>query len=147
MEVDMSVLAWAIPCAAVCVVILIYAIKELIDISSFQRSINEQSPEEIDAVKNTNWSELRSKERMEELQRWLMIHIKPRLQCPGSAVICPADEMLITGPNAKGKFKITGYVDSQNGFGAMKRANFNATTHYNPNTGSWTVEKVSLLEF
>ena len=76
-----------------------------------------------------------------------MNHIKLRLQCPGTAVICPADEMLITGPNDMGKFKITGYVDSQNGFGAMKRAKFIATAHYNPNTGSWTVEKVFCFEF
>ena len=130
----------------VCVGVLIYAISGLFRVNSFQKSINEQSESEIDEVKNTDWSQLRSEDKMEDLQMWLMNHIKPRLQCPGSAVICPADEMLITGPNDSGKFKVSGYVDSQNGFGAMKRAKFNATAHYNPNSGSWVVEKVSLFE-
>ena len=130
----------------VCIGVLIYAISGLVRVNSFQKSINEQSESEIEEVRNTDWSELRSEENMEELQMWLMNHIKPRLQCPGSAVICPADEMLITGPNDNGKFKISGYVDSQNGFGAMKRVNFNATAHYSPNTDSWVVEKVSLFE-
>ena len=130
----------------ICVGVLIYAIRGLMRVNSFQKGINEQSQEENEAVKKTNNSELRSKEKMEDLQMWLMNHIKPKLQCPGSAVICPAEEMSIIGPNEKGKFQILGYVDSQNGFGAMKRANFNAKAHYNPNTGGWVVEKVSVFE-
>ena len=130
----------------VCIGVLIYAISGLGRVNSFQKRINEQSEAEIEAVKNTSWSQLRSKESMDDLQRWLMEHIKPRLKSPISAVICPAEEMRISGPNDEGKFKVSGYVDSQNGFGAMKRASFNATAHYNPNSGGWVVENVSLFE-
>ena len=130
----------------VCIGVLIYAISGLGRINSTQNRINKQSESEIETVKNTSWSQLRSKESMDNLQHWLMEHIKPRLKSPISAVICPADEMCISGPSDEGKFKISGYVDSQNGFGAMKRARFNATAHYNPNSGGWVVEKVSIFE-
>ena len=53
----------------ICVGVLIYAIRGLMRVNSFQKGINEQSQEEIEAVKNTNNSELRSKEKMEDLQK------------------------------------------------------------------------------
>lgn len=126
--------------------VLIFAVYKLVGINSFQKSINEQSEQEIEAVKNIDWSQLRSEKSMKDLQNCLMLHIEPRLKSPISAVICPAEKMSISSPDDKGKFKISGYVDSQNGFGAMKRGNFNATAHYNPNSNTWIVEKVYLFE-
>ena len=48
----------------VCIGVLIYAISGLGRVNSFQKRINEQSESEIEAVKNTSWSQLRSKESM-----------------------------------------------------------------------------------
>ena len=126
--------------------ILIYAISGLVRINFFRKGINKQNEAEIDAVKNIDWTELRSKENMENLQKWLMMHINPRLKCPGSAVICPPEALIITGPNKKGKFKLYGHVDSQNEFGALKRAQFTAIAHFDPTGKKWVVEKVSLFE-
>ena len=129
----------------ICVGVLIYAINGLNRVNSFQKKINKQSENEINAVKNLDPSQLRSKESMDNLQNWLMTHIKPQLKSPTSAVLCSPSEMSIQGPDDNGKFKISGYVNSQNSFGAMLRTNFYATAHYNPVSGGWIVEKVTLI--
>lgn len=128
----------------ICVVILIIAISKLVGLSSEQKRSNSQSQEEIQAVKDIDWRKIRSPESRKALQAKLMGRITPRLQCPSSAIMDPG--IYITGPNEKGKFNVIGDVDSQNAFGAMKRIRYHATAHYNPTTGEWVVEKVTLIE-
>lgn len=44
------------------------------------------------------------------------------------------------------KYKISSYVDSQNGFGATVRTNYSATMQFSKATGIWTPIKVVLEE-
>ena len=125
--------------ALVCV--LIYAIKGLISVSGPSKLSSEQM-----TALNNNLARARSDESREKLAALLLEHLKLRLQCPGTGKLCSADELFVTGPNEKGKFKVRGYIDSQNGFGAMKRANFNATARFVPEMDDWCIDSLWVTE-
>lgn len=49
--------------------------------------------------------------------------VKASLKSPSSAVMCPASDLIITSKSAN-EYLVSGYVDSQNSYGAMLRTNF-----------------------
>lgn len=54
--------------------------------------------------------------------------VKERLKSPSSAKFCPLHEFQIVESGAN--LYVSGYVDSQNGFGAMLRNKFKVTFNY-----------------
>lgn len=59
----------------------------------------------------------------DELAELILMAVKPQLKSPFTAVLCSKEEMLVI-PDGKGGYDITGYVNSQNSYGAMIRTSF-----------------------
>ena len=70
----------------------------------------------------------------------LLKAIKPRLKSPASAILCSADELVIS-KNDKG-YTVYGYVSSQNSYGAMLKNDFTATVSFANN--SWIVINIEV---
>lgn len=50
-------------------------------------------------------------------------NVKALLKSPGSAIFCSSDELIII-PQGGNNYKVSGWVDSQNSFGALLRSEF-----------------------
>lgn len=75
---------------------------------------------------------------LEGLSECLLKAIKPTLRAPMTAVLCSEEEMTIMENN--GVYTISGYVNSQNGYGAMIMTDFTATARRAGDT--WAVGNV-----
>lgn len=64
--------------------------------------------------------------------------IKEKLKSPSTAVFQSYNEMRVSREG--NDFVVSGYVDSQNGFGAMLRSDFMAVMKYHPDAKNWTLE-------
>ena len=71
----------------------------------------------------------------QEMLNVIIPMVKPTLKAPLTAVFCDANE-LIVAEQADGKVKVTGYVNSQNGYGAMIKTGFTYTLRKNEQ-GKW----------
>jgi hypothetical protein len=60
------------------------------------------------------------------------------LKTPSSAVFPPLNEMRVSGSD--GRYTVSGYVDSQNSYGAMIRTNYTYNVHYSSLIGEWTCQ-------
>ena len=63
--------------------------------------------------------------------------VKSQLKAPLSAVMCSPEELVITSVDTNGKYKVSGYVNAQNSYGAMIKTNFNYTVK--ENNGSYSI--------
>ena len=59
----------------------------------------------------------------DDLMDKILMAVKPYLKAPITAVLCGKEEMTFI-PDGKGGYDITGYVNSQNSYGAMVRTGF-----------------------
>lgn len=128
----------------ICGVVAIYAIAKLCAGIQEYKSVFTLNSEEVKAVNEISDTEIRSEKSMNMLLLSLKPKVLANLTSPSSAVICPSSELSFERKD--GKFIVKGYVDSQNGFGAMKRANFRAKCVYYPNGKYWMVENIFLYE-
>lgn len=65
------------------------------------------------------------------------VAIQETLKSPGSAVFAPFEQIAISG---EGVVSLQGWVDSQNGFGALVRENFDVTLR--DNGGAWWFDEI-----
>lgn len=79
-------------------------------------------------------------ENLEGLRESLLNAIKPFLKAPITAVLCSEEEMTISNQN--GTYSITGYVNSQNSYGAMIKTDFSATATFV--NGTWVIGKTTV---
>ena len=123
----------------------IFAVMKLSEGIGFYREARRPlNDAEIAAVRAVDYSELRSEKSLKMLQDAIRIDLLPKLYSPASAVLCSPSQMILE--EKEGKFIVRGHVDSQNGFGAMKRAQFRAKCVYDVEFGFWTVENVFVYE-
>ena len=101
----------------VCVIILIVAISKLV-------SLNADDKARRDARATVSYEEATSELARMSLMLELKKRITPKLTSPASAVWCLPEQLIISPTKKKNTFHVTGFVDSQNGFGAMLRTTF-----------------------
>ncbi len=68
--------------------------------------------------------------------------VEKRLRAPASAKFPPSSEAATTDMGG-GRFRVLSYVDSQNGFGALIRNNFDCSVRWTSGT-SWSLDKLDL---
>ena len=125
---------------AVCLIALVYAFVKLGQGLNMRKQILDlyKTPDTV------SYTEIRSESSLNELQKALKPKVLANLKSPGSAVLCPPSEMSIERKD--GNFIVKGYVDSQNEFGAMKRAKFNAKCAYDAECKFWLCVSIFLYE-
>lgn len=128
----------------ICGIVLVFAFVKLGQGLKMRQEIFAIDEEQVKAVKAISYTELRSESSLNNLQNAIKPKVLANLSSPASAVLCSPSEMSIEEKD--GKFIVKGYVDSQNGFGAMKRANFSAKCVYDPECKFWMVENIFLYE-
>lgn len=69
--------------------------------------------------------------------------VKSRLKAPGTAEFNSYDPDKVTEIE-KNKFKVTGWVDAENSFGAKIRSNYLAVVRYEPEQEKWYLEEISI---
>ena len=72
----------------------------------------------------------------QEILEALIPMVKSTLKAPLTAVFCDAEELVVSDLG-NGKVRVTGYVNSQNSYGAMIKTNFSYTLTKNA-AGEWT---------
>lgn len=82
-------------------------------------------------------------ERSAKLDAWTYceIAVKRQLKSPASAKF-PWTNLDTVSTDGAGKFTVTSYVDSQNSFGAMLRANYTCVLKFS--NGQWSLENLSI---
>ena len=128
----------------ICVIVLIYALIKLSEGLNMRKQVFSLNDNQVKAVKAMSYSELRSESCLNKLESALKPKVLSQLKSPASAILCPMSQVSIE--EKEGKFIVKGYVDSQNEFGAMKRANFRAKCVYYPDSKFWLVENIFLYE-
>jgi hypothetical protein len=74
---------------------------------------------------------------------YCQVAVKERLVSPGSARFPIVSDTQIT--QTGDTFRVLGWVDSQNGFGAMLRSNYDCTVEI-PGDGTWILKRLDLEE-
>ena len=124
----------------ICVGIIIFASVKLYEGIKLRKSVFALDENQINAVKSICFTEIRSESSLNDLQNVLKPAVSSKLASPASAILCSPAELSIEEKD--GKFIVKGFVDSQNGFGAMLRTNFRAKCVYDPDCKFWMVENV-----
>ena len=78
---------------------------------------------------------------LDDLHAVLLGAIRPSLRAPATAILCTKEELRIT-PLPNGMFQVEGYVNSQNGYGALIATDFSATVAFNGT--QWIVINISV---
>jgi len=69
--------------------------------------------------------------------------VKDILKAPGTAEFNSYDPDKVTEIE-KNRFKVTGWVDAENSFGAKIRSRYLAVVRYEPTDGKWCLEEISI---
>jgi len=69
--------------------------------------------------------------------------VKGKLKAPGTAEFNSYDPDKVTEIE-ENKFKVTGWVDAENSFGAKIRSNYLAVVRYEPEQEKWYLEEISI---
>lgn len=128
----------------ICGIVLVFAFIKLGEGLKMRRDVFSIDEEQVKAVQAASLTEIRSEESLNNLQNAIKPKVLAKLTSPASAILCAPSEMSLE--EKEGKFIVRGYVDSQNGFGAMRRTNFRAKCVYNPKFKYWMVETIFLYE-
>ena len=72
---------------------------------------------------------------MDSLSVAILNAIRPTLKAPLTAVLCEKEQMVVTNNN--GIFEISGFVNSQNSYGAMIATDFTVKARYE--NGMWYI--------
>lgn len=110
-------MGWAYALIVVGVIVLIFLISKFISLSADDKARR-------DARATVSYEEATSELARKSLMIELKSRITPKLTSPASAVWCLPEQLVITPTRKKNTFHVTGFVDSQNGFGAMLRTTF-----------------------
>lgn len=128
----------------ICGIVLVFAFIKLGQGMKMRRDVFAIDEEQIKAVQAVSSAEIRSEDSLNNLQNAIKPKVLAKLTSPASAILCAPSEMSLE--EKEGKFIVRGHVDSQNGFGAMRRANFRAKCVYNPKLKYWMVENIFVYE-
>ena len=105
-----------------------------------QQKKREEQISETDKLEEANKIQ-EANGKKEELLLMLEPLIKAQLKSPISAIFCNANELLVAY-DIDNVYNITGYVNSQNSYGAMIKTGFSAKAKYE--NGKWEIIKAGM---
>jgi len=78
---------------------------------------------------------------MDREWRFVTQYVEMRLKAPATAKFCGAEQVAVAGAE-NGSKRLSGWVDSQNSFGALIRSAISAVYSRDPQTQEWTLQDV-----